>query len=100
MYNCLELAKVVETDIRKIMKQKNETKGLNLKVSRAPFSLSLVFNKVIDPIKAKYCLSQQDFGKASFNHLFILKNIVKDPEVMNQLYTDMRSDNAFDEEVL
>ncbi len=86
--------------IREVIEKKNKANSkLNLRVSRAPFGLCLVFNKLRAGIRKKYILAEQDLNGRSYNHLFVFKHLTQKPELIYSFIEDLKTDFSFEEEL-
>jgi len=54
---CLKAAQDFETRLRKIIVRKNTEKGLDLRLVRCPYGLTLIFSKLREAIRSKYTLA-------------------------------------------
>jgi|JI6StandDraft_1071083.scaffolds.fasta_scaffold120590_3 hypothetical protein len=70
--------------------------GTNLKLVRAPFSLSIIFSKMVQKYCDKYTLSGQDIDGKNFNHLFVLQHVAHNPELIERFLEHAAEPGSFE----
>lgn len=96
---CLKTAQEFEERFRKVIDRKNKEKGLDLRLIRCPFGLTLIFSKMREAIRSKYTLAEQSMNNYKYNHLFVFTNIANKPELLNEFLRDASEEYSFEAEL-
>jgi len=97
---CLKTVQEIEVRFRKIIEKKNKEKGLDLRLIRGSFGLTLIFSKMREAIRSKYTLAEQSMEDYEYNHLFTFTNVANKPELINSFLKDAEEDYSFEAELI